>query len=215
MPLQPAPEMFCADAHIRRASSSTVWACTSKRPAMSRIACGSPAGPASSVGRHLPRARRPGPNASAGRQPVQPARSAATSPGLGGPARTPPPAASRSSQLGATYGANCLRTSRPPRRRDPSPPLTAAPHTARTASGPVGRLDAGTLAHPSLLRHIRRELPAGAEADHRSWTPPASASSRRYRGPVRLGRRLITEAGHPRPARRAAGIAVQFGWGGG
>ncbi|CFS16547.1 Uncharacterised protein [Mycobacterium tuberculosis] len=41
MPLQPAPEMFCADAHIRRASSSTVWACTSKRPAMSRIACGS------------------------------------------------------------------------------------------------------------------------------------------------------------------------------
>ncbi len=28
-------------AHIRRASSSTVWACTSKRPAMSRIACGS------------------------------------------------------------------------------------------------------------------------------------------------------------------------------
>ncbi|CLU56272.1 Uncharacterised protein [Mycobacterium tuberculosis] len=33
--------MFCADAHIRRASSSTVWACTSKRPAMSRIACGS------------------------------------------------------------------------------------------------------------------------------------------------------------------------------
>ncbi|RFZ29758.1 hypothetical protein NCTC2275_04063 [Mycobacterium marinum] len=41
IPLQPAPAMFCEDAHIRRASSSTVWACISKRPAMSRIACGS------------------------------------------------------------------------------------------------------------------------------------------------------------------------------
>ncbi|VAZ93961.1 hypothetical protein LAUMK4_02658 [Mycobacterium persicum] len=40
-PLQPAPEMFCEDAHIRRASSSTVWACVSKRPAIARISCGS------------------------------------------------------------------------------------------------------------------------------------------------------------------------------
>src|SRR5690625_3514935 len=41
IPVHPAPEMLCEDAHIRRASSSTVWACTSKRPAMSRINCGS------------------------------------------------------------------------------------------------------------------------------------------------------------------------------
>jgi len=33
--------MFWLDAHIVRASSSTVWACTSKRPAMARIWCGS------------------------------------------------------------------------------------------------------------------------------------------------------------------------------
>src|SRR5580658_5584944 len=33
--------MFWLDAHILRASSSTVWACTSKRPAIDRISCGS------------------------------------------------------------------------------------------------------------------------------------------------------------------------------
>src|ERR1700761_299708 len=33
--------MFIDDAHILRASSSTVWACTSKRPAIARISCGS------------------------------------------------------------------------------------------------------------------------------------------------------------------------------
>src|SRR5215469_8036497 len=33
--------MFIDDAHILRASSSTVCACTSKRPAIARIACGS------------------------------------------------------------------------------------------------------------------------------------------------------------------------------
>src|ERR1700757_2592600 len=33
--------MFIDDAHILRASSSTVWACTSKRPAIARIECGS------------------------------------------------------------------------------------------------------------------------------------------------------------------------------
>src|SRR5437763_10729794 len=33
--------MFWLDAHILRASSSTVWACTSKRPAIARISCGS------------------------------------------------------------------------------------------------------------------------------------------------------------------------------
>src|ERR1700733_11355180 len=41
VPLQLAPAMFWLDAHILRASSSTVWACTSKRPAMDRISCGS------------------------------------------------------------------------------------------------------------------------------------------------------------------------------
>src|SRR6201993_2209432 len=41
VPLQPAPAMFWLDAHILRASSSTVWACTSKRPAIDRISCGS------------------------------------------------------------------------------------------------------------------------------------------------------------------------------
>src|ERR1700760_4733914 len=41
VPLQPAPAMFWLDAHILRASSSTVWACTSKRPAIARISCGS------------------------------------------------------------------------------------------------------------------------------------------------------------------------------
>src|ERR1700757_4344001 len=40
-PLQPAPAMFIDDAHILRASSSTVWACISKRPAIARIECGS------------------------------------------------------------------------------------------------------------------------------------------------------------------------------
>src|SRR5258708_23436301 len=40
-PLQPAPEMFCEDAIIRRASSSTVCACVSNRPAIARIECGS------------------------------------------------------------------------------------------------------------------------------------------------------------------------------
>src|SRR5271168_1740298 len=33
--------MFIEDAHILRASSDTVCACISKRPAMDRIACGS------------------------------------------------------------------------------------------------------------------------------------------------------------------------------
>src|SRR3984957_6651404 len=33
--------MFWLDAHILRASSSPVWACTSKRPAIDRISCGS------------------------------------------------------------------------------------------------------------------------------------------------------------------------------
>src|SRR5271156_2647642 len=33
--------MFIEDAHILRASSDTVWACMSKRPAMARIECGS------------------------------------------------------------------------------------------------------------------------------------------------------------------------------
>src|SRR5262245_40870422 len=33
--------MFCEDAHILRASSDTVMACISKRPAIARIACGS------------------------------------------------------------------------------------------------------------------------------------------------------------------------------
>jgi hypothetical protein len=33
--------MFIEDAHILRASSDTVWACISKRPAMARIECGS------------------------------------------------------------------------------------------------------------------------------------------------------------------------------
>src|ERR1700760_4210012 len=41
VPLQPAPAMFWLDDHILRASSSTVWACTSKRPAIDRISCGS------------------------------------------------------------------------------------------------------------------------------------------------------------------------------
>src|ERR1700744_6049758 len=41
VPLQLAPAMFWLDAHILRASSSTVCACTSKRPAMDRISCGS------------------------------------------------------------------------------------------------------------------------------------------------------------------------------
>src|ERR1700722_9166681 len=41
VPLQLAPAMFWLEAHILRASSSTVWACTSKRPAMERISCGS------------------------------------------------------------------------------------------------------------------------------------------------------------------------------
>src|SRR5271167_1701907 len=41
VPLQLAPAMFWLDAHILRASSSTVWACTSKRPAIDRISCGS------------------------------------------------------------------------------------------------------------------------------------------------------------------------------
>src|ERR1700753_4331476 len=41
VPLQPAPAMFWLDAHILRASSSTVWACISKRPAIDRISCGS------------------------------------------------------------------------------------------------------------------------------------------------------------------------------
>src|SRR6202020_3421282 len=41
VPLQLAPAMFWLEAHILRASSSTVWACTSKRPAMDRISCGS------------------------------------------------------------------------------------------------------------------------------------------------------------------------------
>src|SRR6516164_8262769 len=40
-PLQPAPAIFIEDAHILRASSSTVCACISKRPAIARIACGS------------------------------------------------------------------------------------------------------------------------------------------------------------------------------
>src|ERR1700739_4266916 len=39
--LQPAPAMFIDDAHILRASSSTVCACISKRPAIARIECGS------------------------------------------------------------------------------------------------------------------------------------------------------------------------------
>jgi hypothetical protein len=33
--------MFIEDAHILRASSDTVWACISKRPAIARIECGS------------------------------------------------------------------------------------------------------------------------------------------------------------------------------
>jgi hypothetical protein len=33
--------MFCEDAHILRASSDTVWACISNRPAIARIECGS------------------------------------------------------------------------------------------------------------------------------------------------------------------------------
>src|SRR5271163_1198253 len=33
--------MFWLEAHILRASSSTVWACISKRPAIDRISCGS------------------------------------------------------------------------------------------------------------------------------------------------------------------------------
>jgi hypothetical protein len=33
--------MFCEDAIIRRASSSTVWAWVSNRPAIARIECGS------------------------------------------------------------------------------------------------------------------------------------------------------------------------------
>src|SRR5947209_10376094 len=33
--------MFWLDGHVLRASSSTVWACTSKRPAIARISCGS------------------------------------------------------------------------------------------------------------------------------------------------------------------------------
>src|SRR5271156_5446776 len=41
VPLQPAPAMFWLDDHILRASSSTVCACTSKRPAIDRISCGS------------------------------------------------------------------------------------------------------------------------------------------------------------------------------
>src|SRR6202011_1389655 len=41
VPLQLAPAMFWLEAHILRASSSTVWACTSKRPAIDRISCGS------------------------------------------------------------------------------------------------------------------------------------------------------------------------------
>src|SRR6202012_3250393 len=41
VPLQLAPPMFWLEAHILRASSSTVWACTSKRPAIERISCGS------------------------------------------------------------------------------------------------------------------------------------------------------------------------------
>src|ERR1700712_4127388 len=41
VPLQPAPAMFWLEAHILRASSSTVCACTSKRPAIARISCGS------------------------------------------------------------------------------------------------------------------------------------------------------------------------------
>src|ERR1700720_2757655 len=41
VPLQLAPAMFWLDAHILRASSSTVWACISKRPAIDRISCGS------------------------------------------------------------------------------------------------------------------------------------------------------------------------------
>src|ERR1700743_1510909 len=41
VPLQLAPAMFWLDAHILRASSSTVCACTSKRPAIDRISCGS------------------------------------------------------------------------------------------------------------------------------------------------------------------------------
>src|ERR1700742_1881216 len=41
VPLQPAPAMFWLDAHILRSSSSTVSACTSKRPATDRISCGS------------------------------------------------------------------------------------------------------------------------------------------------------------------------------
>src|ERR1700761_7301959 len=40
VPLQLAPAMFWLEAHILRASSSTVWACTSKRPAIDRISCG-------------------------------------------------------------------------------------------------------------------------------------------------------------------------------
>src|SRR3984957_2478090 len=41
VPLQLAPAMFWLEAHILRASSSTVCACTSKRPAIDRISCGS------------------------------------------------------------------------------------------------------------------------------------------------------------------------------
>jgi hypothetical protein len=36
-PLHPEPAMFIDDAHILRASSSTVCAWTSKRPAIARI----------------------------------------------------------------------------------------------------------------------------------------------------------------------------------